>query len=117
MAAVRSATIIACLLTLASLIGTAGAQAAVRYASPNGAGSICSDAVPCSVVTAIEFAANGDEIVIGDGEYTLPSSLNAARSNLDIHAALGSRPSLTSGTAQLSAAIINTVARGGPTRA
>ncbi len=90
-------TAFVCAAVLASLISATASQGATRHAAPNGSGPTCSEAVPCSIVTAVEFAANGDEILIAEGEYTLSSSLNASRSNLSISSRPGSAPSLTSG--------------------
>src|SRR4051794_36765372 len=43
--------------------------ATVRYASPDGSGSDCSDATPCSLQTAVESAASGDTVTIAPGSY------------------------------------------------
>lgn len=67
---------------LAALVMTmvipSAAQAGIRYAGPGGVGSEpCSDAMnPCGIETAVEGSvANGDEIVVQPGTYTISNTL------------------------------------------
>jgi hypothetical protein len=45
------------------------AFAASYYVSPNGGGSTCSQASPCSLSGGIDKAGNGDELILKDGKY------------------------------------------------
>jgi hypothetical protein len=70
------------------LLGLPAASAAdVRHAAPAGVSLICSEPAPCSLRTAVESAAVGDEVVLAPGEYPpLASDLNAV-AQLDVHGA------------------------------
>jgi hypothetical protein len=59
------------LLTTVFLATTvaADASAATRYAAPSGSGSECSQAAPCSLTTAVNDAAVGDEEIVSPGTY------------------------------------------------
>lgn len=73
-AAVRriSPTLLAvCLLLLAA----APASAAVRNASPTGAGASPCNPTPCSLTTAVSGAAPGDQVVMASGTYTIAPPL------------------------------------------
>jgi hypothetical protein len=53
-----------------AFIGSSQAFAATqRYASPAGNGTACGSASPCSLETALNSGANGDEIIISPGDY------------------------------------------------
>jgi hypothetical protein len=56
--------------------GTGSALAAQRFASPVGTGTTCSQPSPCSIVTAVNSAGVGDEVIVaGDqGSYGTPGS-------------------------------------------
>ncbi|MDQ1632912.1 MAG: hypothetical protein QOC80_2884, partial [Frankiaceae bacterium] len=55
--------------TLGFAAAAAPANAAVRYATPTGAGTDCSAAAPCSLTTAIGSAPASSEIVVAPGSY------------------------------------------------
>ncbi len=42
-----------------------------RYASPGGAGTDCSAAVPCKITTAVQGAHAGDEVILNPGDYAM----------------------------------------------
>jgi hypothetical protein len=66
-------------LSLAAFAATA--SAAVRYASPGGAGANpCSAATPCSLATAVSGAAGGDQVLLAAGDYTLAGTLTVTAS-------------------------------------
>lgn len=70
------------------------AFAGTRYTSPSGSGSTCSSAGPCSIQTAFSGSSDGDEIVVGSGDYGSASSpigdqLNADWKRLDVHGVAG----------------------------
>jgi hypothetical protein len=51
-----------------------------RYASPAGSGTTCSSSAPCSVTTAVNSGAAGDEVVLatGKGAYSITTTLKVA---------------------------------------
>jgi hypothetical protein len=64
------------------LAAPAAASAAVRYASPTGVASPgCVAASPCDIVTAVNDAASGDTVIIEDGTYGSPSTLDTTLSD------------------------------------
>ena len=68
-------------MLLATLTVTAPVgAAAVRYATPDGAGSTCTEDAPCSVATALKLAPSGAIVDIrGDaGDYAIKSEIVAA---------------------------------------
>ena len=56
------------------------AASAAFYASPSGSGTACNQATPCSLQSAINTAASGDDVyVIADqGDYRISSELNTS---------------------------------------
>jgi len=71
---------------LAILIAANGAQAAQRYAAPNGTGGEpCAQAAPCSLKDALTKAKEGDEVIVASGSYMLPETLFAEAPGLSIH--------------------------------
>jgi hypothetical protein len=77
----------------------ASAAATVRYASPTGTGTVCSQASPCSVVTATTdpTVGGGDEAVLAPGAYQLTSNLFIDKA-ITVHGASGqSRPLIDTG--------------------
>jgi hypothetical protein len=81
------------LLVAASVTSSASA-ATERYASPNGSGSACTSASPCSVTQAVNAAALGDEVIVAPGDYALTTPLKTA-SKIVIHGVAGQpRPRL-----------------------
>jgi hypothetical protein len=76
----------------AALLGPAGAQGAVRHASPTGSvNPECAALDPCDLQTAVNDAAAGDEIVVGGGTHALAATLNPVVP-LSIHGTVGQRP-------------------------
>src|SRR4051812_1416894 len=73
-------------LATASLVATAQASAAVRYASPTGGYmDSCNARFPCHLTKAIEDAANdGDEVVVLSGDYTIYQTIHLKK-KLNIH--------------------------------
>jgi hypothetical protein len=67
-------------LLLVALAIPASADAATRYASPGGTGSIatCDLLSPCSLTDALSVGsvADGDEVILAPGSYTVASSLS-----------------------------------------
>jgi hypothetical protein len=70
---------------LFSMTAAPAAHAAVRYAVPNGGATsgACAAATPCTLEVAVNSAADGDEVVVGPGTYTLAKKL-VPRGALDI---------------------------------
>src|SRR5829696_9066712 len=75
---------------LVALALAPAAQAAQRYASPTGAGTFCSEAIPCSLRDAIEKAKSNDEVIVGTGTHPLtePIFTDPTAPNLYIHGQL-----------------------------
>src|SRR3954451_6953199 len=68
---IRAKRLLVLTVTIASFGALApAADAAVRFASPAGAGAApCAEAAPCNINTAISGAADGDEVVLASGTY------------------------------------------------
>jgi len=62
------------LTAVALLACAAAAQAGQRYATPTGSGIACTQQSPCSLNAALEKAEANDEVIVGGGQYTLPST-------------------------------------------
>ena len=77
--------------SLALLLGATDAQAAQRYAAPNGTGnSPCAQQDPCSLADASNGASNGDEVIVAAGEYTISGApLNVVYAGLQLHGDFG----------------------------
>jgi hypothetical protein len=76
------ATIVTIVFTL---VAVPAADAARRYASPNGSTTAaCTAADPCALHIAVNSAADGDEVVVTPGTYTLAKKLQP-RGALDLH--------------------------------
>jgi hypothetical protein len=78
----------------------ASAFAVPRYSSPGAAGD-CTQPNPCDLETAIEGAADGDEVILAPGDYGSPNlplaSPITAATAIDIHVAAGApRPRIFS---------------------
>jgi hypothetical protein len=91
----------AALAIAALLLLAAPAFALPRYASPAGAGADCLQPTPCDLQTAIEGAADGDEVILAPGDYGSPDlpllSPITASTAIDIHVAAGApRPRIFS---------------------
>ena len=70
--------------------GSAPALAAQRYATPSGTAVACTQATPCSLATAIEGAAKGDEVIVEPGSYgtsetPLSAAIESGTEDLDVH--------------------------------
>src|SRR4051812_32721411 len=71
-------------------LSTAGAEGAIRYASPTGsAGPACPQATPCNIQVAVESAGNGDEVIVTPGTYVENNQIGATATGLSIHGASG----------------------------
>ncbi|MFL5780716.1 MAG: kelch repeat-containing protein [Thermoleophilaceae bacterium] len=75
------------------LAGAAPAEAATtRYAAPDGSGTLCTQAAPCSIETA--FSAPSDAVELASGDYATASTLDAG--SRDVHGESGKpRPDIT----------------------
>ena len=94
--------ITALLSTLAvALALPALASAATRYASPTGSGAADTSAAanPCSLTDALASAQlhDGDEVVVGSGDYTLANGITVGAA-VNVHGAAGSPPPRITGT-------------------
>jgi hypothetical protein len=81
-----------------SLAATAGVAAAgQRYASPTGTmAAPCTSASPCDLTTAIQNAANTDEVIVNPGSYPLSSMVTVSKA-VTIHGVAGqAKPVITS---------------------
>ncbi len=78
---------------LVLLIAAPSAWATARYASPSGTGAACTQGAPCEIVTAVNSAANGDDITIEPGTYGSPTplktTLDDGGNTLAIHGQVG----------------------------
>jgi hypothetical protein len=82
----RIVTIARAALAALSLVLSAPAWAAPRYASPSGGGDCLT--TPCSLATAITGANPGDEVIVGPGTYAVETKITAPVA-LSIHGAVG----------------------------
>ena len=62
------------LLLLAA--ASANASTGERFASPSGAGTVCTQLEPCGIETAVNKAVSGEEVTIEAGTYGSPSPLS-----------------------------------------
>jgi hypothetical protein len=76
-----------------ALGGAAPAAAATtRYAAPDGSGTLCTQAAPCSIETAL--SASSDAVELAQGDYAVGSTLDV--SSRDVHGEPGKpRPDIT----------------------
>jgi hypothetical protein len=73
------------LTALLVLAVTPAADAAQRYAAPNGLTTgLCPATAPCAIDRAVNAAADGDEVIVTPGTYTLAKRLQP-RGDLDLH--------------------------------
>lgn len=70
---------VAILVVLLLLICAGAAGAAVRYAVPAGAGASPCNPTACSLQVAIEGAQDGDEVVVGPGLYSQPTTISVTK--------------------------------------
>jgi hypothetical protein len=77
---------VAPIVTLLLLAAPAAADAARRYADPNGSTTSpqCAQADPCRIDRAVNAAADGDEVVIAPGTYKITTPLKP-HGAVDIH--------------------------------
>ena len=69
----------------ASTLVPSAASGAVRYVSPGGSGD-CSPSSPCNIVTGINSAPAGSEVILAPGVYTTSTTLTSA-GGLNVHGA------------------------------
>lgn len=81
----RHLTLIVLGLFGAVLLTPTAASATQRYASVIGAGAMCTSAVPCDLPTAVNFAAEGDEVIVAPGTYTVGSTALLAPPHSSVH--------------------------------
>lgn len=91
-------------LTIAGLAGSlvlaAPALATTYYAAPGASGTVCSQGAPCSLSYAVGTAAgaDGDQVVVGPGTYTVSSAISNSH-QVSIHGADGqARPVIDGNT-------------------
>src|SRR3954454_11880916 len=70
---------------------TSVAASAARYASPSGAGSVCSQTSPCAIGGAVKNASTGDEVIVNPGDYSVGTVLNPPL-NAYVHGIQGQAP-------------------------
>lgn len=78
-----------CLLFVSvfQLLPEAQAAGTGYYVAPNGSGSSCTRQSPCSLTAGINKAQAGDEVVLMDGTYTIPSgSVTISKNNIMVRA-------------------------------
>src|SRR5690242_12584737 len=76
------------------VIAPSASAAAARYASPNGSGTACTSASPCSITQAVNAAGVGAEVIVGPGDYALTETLQTVSGNA-VHGVAGQpRPRL-----------------------
>jgi len=76
-------------MALGLTVGTGTAGAAQRYVAPAGGGSTCSQALPCSIVTGVNSANMGDEVIVASGTYTTSTAMSNGNNNLSVHGVAG----------------------------
>ncbi len=78
-------TLVSVATTLLLLAVTPAADAAQRYAAPNGSStSQCPATDPCAIERAVNNAAPGDEVIVTSGSYQLDTALNP-KGALNLH--------------------------------
>jgi hypothetical protein len=87
------------------LAGAAGASASVRYASPGGEGGSPCNPTPCSLVTAVLGAEDGDRVVLADGAYETAANLILSKA-IEVGGAPGAFPTVVFSGAH-SAVVVN----------
>ena len=74
----------------ALLLWVPTAGAAARFANPSGSGSLCTEVAPCDIVTAINKAAEHDDVTIEPGTYgPLSTGMSDSGHPLSIHGQAG----------------------------
>ena len=73
---------------LVLLVCAASAQAAERYAAPDGTGAACTVTAPCELEVAVGKAKEDDEVIVGAGNYFIAETIRPEDlevEGLDIH--------------------------------
>jgi hypothetical protein len=70
--------VLGALLVAAWFPGAASAATQVRYAAPDGSGSYCTSASPCSITEAVNDANYGNEVIVRPGDYLLTDTLGVS---------------------------------------
>ena len=91
MAGVKAGAALAAVVALAA-IAPATAAADQRYASPGGAPvDACTQSDPCDFETAVEGAADGDEVIVEPGVHSPPGQVSLTTATV-VHGAEGQPP-------------------------
>jgi hypothetical protein len=93
---------IACLASVWTLTAGSAAAATTYYAGPMGmATDACTQLDPCDIVTAVGNAADGDEVIILPGSYSLGAASAAINNAADVHGQDGQAKPVISNTSLL----------------
>lgn len=78
------------LVAVVAAVSASPAGAAQRYVSESGGNAApCTQVSPCSIVTGVNSAGNGDEVIVAPGTYTINSTLINFSSALTVHGPAG----------------------------
>lgn len=80
-------------LVPASADGAANAY----YAGPTGTGSACTQMNPCTIPTAVSSAADGDEVIVLQGSYSVGSTTVNITGGIEVHGQDGASKPMISG--------------------
>src|SRR5262245_25176800 len=72
---VRRFLLFAPCIVVAILFATSAAAGAIRYASPGAVGPEPCNPNPCSLLTAVNNAGDGDQVIVNAGNYTVSGEL------------------------------------------
>jgi hypothetical protein len=90
----------------------APAQAAgQRYASTTGSGTACTSVAPCDIVTAVNQATSGTEVIIAAGTYNLGAALANSQSGVNVHGTAGQPRPVINSSASPALALLGSAAR------
>lgn len=78
-------------LALGLLVAAPSALGAQRYAAPNGGGTECTQAAPCTIGEAVGKAESNDEVVVTPGNYLLAAAVKTpeGKTGIEIHGQAG----------------------------
>jgi hypothetical protein len=76
-------------LVIALLLPATACAASDRFANPNGSGTACTLAAPCTLDTAVNMASANDDITIEPGTYNESTDLSDSGNFLTIHGEAG----------------------------